>query len=370
MSRVFALRAGFAGMTLLGFGAAGWILLPRAWDAGSLLAAADDPAELTRRGLSTELTPARLRTELDSALTADDVDLASSFFAVADQQGLAAPPDLRARYDAATTASASFARDAGDFYHGVRDGQGAGGAGLAGVVTGDLTGVGDLRDLFHEGQKISRGEPPDRLTLGLAAVGLAVTGATIVTVGAALPARAGVSTLRVAARSGRLSKPLAASVGRLAAEAVDTEAVAALATGAARLDLTAMRAAARETVRPAALSRLAGVAEDVSTLGRKAGLRGAEDALAVAHDPAEIGRAVRLAETRGAGTRAVLKVLGRGALALTTGALVLAGWAMAGVGYVWLALLLVLAALRRAGRIARFFGRLSFPVADQGVFKP
>jgi hypothetical protein len=78
-------------------------------------------------------------------------------------------------------------------------GEGATGAGLAGVVASDLTGIGDVRDLIHQGQKMSRGEEPDQLVLGLAAVGLAVTGATILSVGAALPARAGVSTIKVAA---------------------------------------------------------------------------------------------------------------------------------------------------------------------------
>lgn len=219
-----------------------------------------------------------------------------------------------------------------------------------GVVTADLTGVGDVRDLIHEGGKIARGEAPDRLTLGFATVGLAVTGATIVTLGAALPARAGVSTLRAAVRSGRLSEPLAASVGRLAGEAVDEEAVAALATGAARLDLAVVRAAARDAIRPSALARLTDIAEDVAALGEKAGLRGALDALAVARDPTELRRAARLAKTRGAGMRAVLKLLGRGALALTAGVFVLAGWVFAGVGYVWLALLLVLALLKRAMR--------------------
>lgn len=342
------------GTALLAFGAAGWFLMPRAWNAGTLLVKADDSVELTRRGLAAELTPARLCTELELALAADDVDLAASFFALADQQGLRAPRDLRARYDAATTPAASAVRNASDFYHGVKDGEGASGAGLAGVITGDLTGVGDVRDLINEGRKISRGEQPDRLALGFAAVGLAVTGATIVTIGSALPARAGVTTLRVAARSGRMSKPLVAGLGRILVEAVDTEKVTALATGAARLDL----AAAREAIRPVAWARLADVAEDVSALGQKAGVRGAEDALAVANDPAEISRAVHLAETRGVGTRAALKILGRGALALTTGVFVLAGWAMAGVAYLCLALALVLAALRLAARVLRFFWRL------------
>lgn len=343
--------AGCVGLALLGFGAGGWILLPRAWNAGAWLAAADDPTTLTQRGLSAELTPLRLRTEVDSALATDDVDLAASFLTLAEQEGMALPPDVMARYAAATAPAASAARNAHDFYHGVRDGEGASGAGLAGVITADLTGVSDVRDLMSEGQKIARGEEPNRLVLGLATVGLVVTGATLATVGAALPTRAGVSTLRVAAKSGRLSKPLAVQVGHLVHQAVDTKAVAAVATGAARLDVAATRAAAREAVHPAALSRLLSVAEDISILGKKAGVRGAQEALVLAHNPAELRRTVRLAETRGKSTRAVLKVLGRSAVVLTSGALALAGWVAAAVGYAWLVLLLVLGLLKRTLRL-------------------
>ncbi len=56
----------------------------------------------------------------------------------------------------------------------------------------------------------------------------------------------------------------------------------------------------------------------------------------------------RLAETRGVSTRAVLKILGRGALVLTTAGLTLFGCIAAGVGYAWLVLTIVIALTRRA----------------------
>ena len=56
----------------------------------------------------------------------------------------------------------------------------------------------------------------------------------------------------------------------------------------------------------------------------------------------------RLAETRGISTRAVLKILGRGAMVLTTAGLALFGWITVGVAYVWLALTLIIALTRRA----------------------
>lgn len=264
------------------------------------------------------------------------------------------PAVLQERYQAATRNAATAKRGARDFFQGARDGEGASGAGLAGVIASDLTGIGDVRDLIYEGQKISRGEDPDNLVLGLAAVGLAVTGATIFSLGVAFPARAGVSTIKVAAKTGRLSKPLAANLGRLVGDAVDTKAVALAASAATRLDLVATRTAARAAVRPASLTRLRGVAEDVTLIGRQAGMRGAQEALAVSRSTAELRRVAVLAEKRGIGTRAVLKVLGRGAIVVTSSMMMLAGWVMAAIGYLWLALLVLLALLKRTVRLMSF----------------
>ena len=67
------------------------------------------------------------------------------------------PASLRERYAAATTPAELAKRGAHDFYQGVVDGEAASGAGLAGVVAGDLTGIGDVRDFVHEGKKICAG---------------------------------------------------------------------------------------------------------------------------------------------------------------------------------------------------------------------
>ncbi len=353
--------AGFAGALagIAAFGVVGPDLMRRAADAAEWLESAEDPARLASLGLRTSLTGERLAAELQAALDADDVDLAESFLALAEQQGMSVPVALRARYEAATATVASVRRGAGAFYTGLVSGDGATGAGLAGVVAADLTGVGDVRDLVREGRKVANGEEPDRLTLGLAAAGLVLTGATVATVGVALPARAGVSTLRVAARSGRLSKPLAADLTRLAGDAFDPKALAAAAGLAGKLEVTAAKTALAGAVRPASLAALRGMAEDVALIGRRAGVRGAQEALALADDAAGLRRVAKLSEARGTGTRAVLKVLGRSAITLGSGAAILAGWVMAGVGYAWAALLIMLAVVRRLARVTWWSGRMS-----------
>jgi hypothetical protein len=68
------------------------------------------------------------------------------------------------------------------------------------------------------------------------------------------------------------------------------------------------------------------LAKDVGRITEKAGTRGALDTLKISEGPKDVARAARLAETKGGQTRAIMKVLGRGALLLTAGAFELATW--------------------------------------------
>src|SRR6185503_19595034 len=68
------------------------------------------------------------------------------------------------------------------------------------------------------------------------------------------------------------------------------------------------------------------LAKDVGRVGEKAGTRGALDTLRIAQGPKDVARAARLAESKGGQTRAILKVLGRGALLLVAGTFNLTMW--------------------------------------------
>jgi hypothetical protein len=71
--------------------------------------------------------------------------------------------------------------------------------------------------------------------------------------------------------------------------------------------------------------RLAG---DVGRVQSKAGTKAALDGLKIAETPAEMARVARLAEKQGGKTRAILKVAGRGAIALTVATFNLGMWVL------------------------------------------
>ena len=199
-------------------------------------------------------------------------------------------------------------------------------ASLSGTVAGDLFVFGDIRDVVREGKHLAMGEDTDHLILGLATAGLAVTAATYVSVGGALPLRAGLTLVKDARKVGRLGEGLTKWAGRSARGVVDGPMLQqAVATGSVLRPgptVSAIKAAFRAE-KAGALVRLA---KDVGRVGEKAGIRAAQDTLKIAEGPKDVARAARLAEAKGGQTRAILKLLGRGALLLVTGAFNLTLW--------------------------------------------
>ncbi|MBL1256392.1 hypothetical protein [Methylocystis sp. Sn-Cys] len=283
-----------------------------ALDSFRLAASKDDPIALAEARLDQTFTSTRFAAGLDAALTARDEELAESFMELGARRGFAASPEQRARLSELHTRAREKAVE--DFSEGFLHGARENGAGFAGALAGDLTGYGDLRDLWNEAKKLDRNEEPDALVVGLAATGLALSAATWSSVGALLPARYGLTMVKGAQKAGRLSAPLAKALTAAAAKAVDREALAAGVSAGAKLDLALARASAVKVIRPDALAGFRALGKDAATLFRRAGAGGVKDALAVAEDAAEFGKAAKLAQVEGSATRAILATLGRGAL--------------------------------------------------------
>ncbi|MFB6464328.1 hypothetical protein [Bradyrhizobium tunisiense] len=301
---------------------------PHAREAGAILAAQDDPAVLSELKLDALLRQNEqlVQDSIEAALAAGDADLADSFVALARDRNIALPDDLLSRVSDAVKEQNSTSQFAKRFATGLVTGNADDVASLSGTVAGDLFVFGDIRDVVREGKHLAMGEDVDRLVLGLATAGLAVTAATYVSVGGAAPVRAGLTLVKDARKVGRLGEGLAAWAGRSAREVVDTPMLQnALAKGSVFRPgetVSAIKAAFRAE-KAGALVRLG---KDVTRVAGKTGTRGAMDTLRIAEGPKDVARAVRLADVHGSKTRAIMKLLGRGALLLATGAFNLTLW--------------------------------------------
>jgi hypothetical protein len=309
-------------------GVAALFLVPRGVEADSILAAQDDPAELADRLLDKSLDSTVITREIDAALAARDADLAKSFADLATERQIPVAPALQDKVAGAVAESNSTSHAAESFARGLVTGEPDDVVGLAGTALGDLFVFGDIRDAVREGARFASGEPGDELVLGLACVGLAITAGTYATFGATTPVRVGLSVAKVARKTGRMSAGMAEWIGRSLREAIDWGTLKSAIAGASLAEPVLAVRAAREVVKVEKAGGLMQLIRNVGRVQTKAGTQAALDGLKVAENPREMARVAQIAEKKGSKTRAVLKLTGATAIALTMGTFNLSLWVL------------------------------------------
>jgi hypothetical protein len=314
-------RIAMRGLALSGF-VFGAVFSPEMWMAGKVVALAGQGAiaEYRLRSVPAE----RYAEEIETALAARDIDLARSLVALAAQQKAEIPETLLA----AVAAEPAFdlgaaAQEAGTcIFQGDFNSE----AGFACVIATDLTGIGDVRDLVTEGGALVLGQPYDPLTLGLATVGLTLTGATLVSMGAAAPLRAGTSFLKATNKTRKLPPKLADELGRTIGNAVDGDAVGAAVNLAATGRFAEMSAPLGRILKPRSIERLTGLADDFGAIYRAGGVPAMKQSLALADSTADARRLAATSAKYGRGYRGTLTLLGAGVIRLTDLVLEIGGW--------------------------------------------
>jgi len=294
---------GFALLCAVIFGCAALVVGGNAVDEAQRLAVADDPVAISDRALDQVFSKGVAQREIRAALTAGDTDLAQSFLDLAAERCVEVDPALIEKVRQAQTDAGSATHAVGRFVQGLWTGEPTDLASLAGTAVGDLFVFGDIRDAAREGKRYLLGQPADPWILGLAGVGIAMTAATYASVGLGAPERIGLTLAKVARRTGRLNPVLAVRV-------------------------------ARDAIKVEEAGGLAELAGDVGRIETKAGTQTALDSLQIAQEPRDVSRLARLSAAKGGKTRAIIKLLGRGAIMLAASALDLATWLL------WAALML------------------------------
>jgi hypothetical protein len=303
-------------------------LWPHARESAAILVAQDDPAELSDLQINSAVrnNQSLVADNIERALAAGDADLAASFVELAKEKNILVSDELLEQVRDAVTEAGSASHFAKGFATGLVTGNADDVASMSGTVAGDLFVFGDIRDVVREGKHLATGEQVDRLVLGLAAAGLAVTAATYVSVGGAAPVRAGLTLVKDARKVGRLGEGLTLWAGRSARDLVDAPLLENAVEQASVLRPGQSIDAIKAAFHPEQAAGLVRLGKDVGRVGEKAGVRGALDTLSISEGPKDVARAARLAESKGSQTRAILKILGRGALLLAAGAFDLTLW--------------------------------------------
>jgi hypothetical protein len=314
-------RLTLAAAGLLALAAA--FIAPHGMQAARLWAAGEDPAAIADVALDDVLTGPVAEREISAALQGGDPELAASFVALADARAVPIPTALRATVENANASGVT--QVAQRFASGLLSGEPDDAASLAGTVTGDLFVFGDIRDVVRQTAHIARGEEADRVVLALACAGLAITGVTYATLGGAGPARAGVSVIKAAAKTGHISARMSEALARSVRDIADFRALGAKLSTTWMQPATAIRLT-RDAVKTEKLRDLVRVGENLGAVQAKIGVRGAMDALKLADTPKDVEKLAKLAASKGPSTRAVLKLLGRSAIVASMGLFQLASW--------------------------------------------
>jgi hypothetical protein len=125
--------------------------VPRGLEAQHLIAIEDDPIEIADRALDEKFNATLAAQEIDSALAADDADLAQSFVELSKARGVKLDQAQVAKVDAAVAQANSTQASVESFAQGLVTGEPNDAEGLAGTITGDLFVFGDIRDAVREG---------------------------------------------------------------------------------------------------------------------------------------------------------------------------------------------------------------------------
>ena len=279
-------------------------LAPRAFEAGFLLSSRDDPVALADHAVARSFDATVAAREIEDALAVNDADLAKSFLDLARDRNVPVDAALAAKVDAANAAGATAARSVESFTRGLITGEPEDLSGLAGTALGDLFVFGDIRDALREGTRFATGQQADELILGLACVGLAITAGTYATLGAAVPARVGMTVVKAARKTGRIGGQMAAWINRSVREVIDWTSLRSALRGASITQPAAAVRAAREAVKVEKAQDLVRLVGDVGRVQTRAGTQAALDGLKLAEGPRDMSRVARLAAAKGGKTRA------------------------------------------------------------------
>ncbi len=267
--------------------------------------------EAIHRELRHSATTEQLDARVNQALDKGDVDDATMYADIVKYMGRQLSPATQAKLDAALTTGATLARNTGQFATGFVTGEGASMAGMAGAFASDVTVVGDLRDIAGEGGKMIGGQPYSELVLGLSVLGVAATVATVATGGGGVVAKAGVSLLKIAERTGTLTVDFARELTRLVGRAVDTPELARVLKTTNLKDLHATEEAVTAYARSVKEAEIIPVFSRLTRLSETAGPSETVRLMRYVHSERDLDDIGAMSERLGKKTRGIIELTGK-----------------------------------------------------------
>ncbi len=198
------------------------------------------------------------------------------------------------------------------FSEGFITGKASDASGITGAFASDFTVIGDARDLYQQYQLHNKGEEVNQLIVGLAGVGIGLTAATYGSAGSASVAKAGTSTLKVAAKTGRLTKNFSAELVRISSKVFDWRLFKQ--SVKQTNNLSDLSRVAKKSFHPSALMPLQKMAKNIDHIRVNTSLADTLHLLRYVENSDDLRRLEKFTLKHKQYSKGILKITGKGAL--------------------------------------------------------
>ncbi len=181
---------------------------------------------------------------------------------------------------------------------------------MSGSIVSDLTLYGDLRDLKKEGTKYMDDKPYDAFILNISLVGIGLSASQLLSVGATTPLKVGASTIKIAKKSGKLTKPFTEVLSKRLSRTVDTKLLKTLEFNSLfKVEKTKKTIAKSIDIKP-----VKSLFNDISLIKKNTSLVDTISLMKYVDTPKDLKTIGKISNTYKANTKGILKVLGKKAL--------------------------------------------------------
>ena len=252
--------------------------------------------------LKQKATPSFLTNQIKTALQNDDIESAKEYKNLADFLHIKLPEKLIKEIDQKDTITKKIS----DFSKGFFYGSATNSVQLSGSITSDFTVVGDIRDIKNEGKKYLQNKPYDEFVLGMSVVGVALSASTYLSFGSSSPLKISASMLKTAKKTKSLTKGFTKTLikqmdktyDKRLFKQMDFQDINSIKRALKSVDITPLEKT---------LTKLSKVSQNTSLYDTLYLLKYVEN-------EKDLSKVLKLSQKYKKNTKAVIKVLGKGAL--------------------------------------------------------
>ncbi|PHR72289.1 MAG: hypothetical protein COA66_06120 [Arcobacter sp.] len=184
---------------------------------------------------------------------------------------------------------------------------------FTGSISSDFLLVGDIRDLYIEGKAYKKDEEYDEFILSISALGLFFSFTDIFSAGASIPLKISTSVLKVAKKTGSLTKPFTKEISKILKKSMNIK----LLKKADFSSLTAMKTSYKSFSKSINLKSSKALLNQLTTLKQNTSYADSIFLLKYVDKTKDLNSVIKVSNKYKNNTKAVFKVLGKGAIKST-----------------------------------------------------